>query len=271
MSRCIGLFCTALLLSSPFLGISAEGWYWEAGLRTGVGQRVPGRFDSNLNSFSSSFNPIVFSEVRQTGGRETATYEGFVRFMISPHSKVGMVLGRQDLAKLNLTEATSDLYQTRLTSEIYSYHFLGTYHYVIDLSRRWEWENGVGMGFTSADWDISGWSVGGEPNVSVFQQKGKLRGSGLAFRAETAINRRLGDSNFLQLGIAYHHIAIARFNGSYNGEESSFYIRQDGKVGIFDDTRVIDANISTSQYMRRLDLNSGSWSLYFSVIHRFLD
>jgi hypothetical protein len=244
---------------------------WEIGLRTGTGYRVPGRLDSNLNDFSSSFSPAVFSDVDLSGGRQTATYEGLARILLDANSKIGIIIGRQDLSKLVLTEVSSDFYLTKLQSEIFSYHVMGTYHFVTELSRNWEWENGIGMGFTSADWQIRGYSIGDANNPSYFQQRGNLRGSGLAFRAETSINRRLGDNNYLQIGIGYHHIAISNFSGNYNGESSSIYLSTNGKVGVFDNTRVFDVNVSTSQYLRQLDMNSGSWNLYFSVMHRFLD
>ncbi len=244
---------------------------WEIGLRHGVGMRVPGRFDSNLNNFSSSFNPTVISDINLSGGRQTATYEGLARILLDSNSKIGLIVGRQDLSNLLLTEVSSDASLTRLQSQIFSYHLLFTYHFVTELSRHWEWENGLGMGFTSADWQIRGFSIGGLDRTALFQQIGNLRGSGLAFRAETNINRKLGDNNILQIGLGYHHIAIASFSGNYNGEASSVYLSTDGRVGVFDNTRVFDANLSTSQFLRRLDLNSGSWNLYFSVMHRFLD
>lgn len=271
MSRCIG-FVSLLLFHLCFtISLLAETSAWEVGLRTGVGRRVPGRFDGNLNSFSSTFNPLIFSDLNLNGGKQTNTYEAFIRFFLDPRNKVGAIIGRQDLSNLYLTETTSDSYYTSLKSEIFSYHVLVTYHYVTEISRNWEWENGGGFGFASADWQINGYNVGADSVNTLSMQKGNLRGSGLAFRLETAVNRRLGDSHFLQIGLGYHLTSIAKFSGPYNGEESSFYIQQDGKVGVFDDTRVVDVSVGTNQSLRRLDMNSGSWNLYFSVMHRFLD
>ncbi len=271
MSRCIVsyfllVFLVTLAKESPLIANP-----WELGLRTGVGYRVPGRLDSNLQNFSSSFNPFVISDVNLSGGSQTATYEGLARYFLDPQSKIGINIGRQDLSKFLLTEVSSDAYLTNLQSEIFSYHLILTYHFVTELSRNWEWENGIGMGFTSADWQIRGYSLGGTNGASFFQQRGNLRGNGLVYRAETAINRRLGDNNYFQIGIGYHHLAISNFSGNYNGETSSIYLSSTGRVGVFDDSRVFDVNVSTSQFLRQLDMNTGSWNLYFSVMHRFLD
>ncbi|MDZ4727389.1 MAG: hypothetical protein SH817_14620 [Leptospira sp.] len=263
------LVCYYLL---TFIGDGFFASPWEAGLRYGQGFRVPGRFDSDLRGFSTSFNPLVFSDVELNGGNTTSTYEGLARYFLDSNSKIGIIIGRQDLSKLALTEVSSDFYLTKLQNEIYSYHVFGTYHFVTNLSRGWEWENGLGMGFVSADWQIRGYSGGGESNnQSFFQQRGNLRGNGLGYRAESNINKMLGDNNVFQIGVGYHHIAIASFSGNYNGETSSFYLGSGGKVGVFDDSKVFDANVSTSQFLRKLDMNSGSWNLYFSVMHRFLD
>ncbi|TGL63028.1 hypothetical protein EHQ58_01810 [Leptospira ognonensis] len=271
MSRRIVLYFLPVFLATSGITSALQATPWEIGLRSGLGYRVPGRFDSNLSNFSSSFSPAVLSDVTLSGGDQTATYEGLVRVLLDPNSKIGIAIGRQDLSKLALTEISSDSYLTKLQSDIFSYHLIGTYHFVTELSRNWEWENGLGMGFTSADWQIRGFSVGGTDSLSFFQQRGNLRGNGLVYRAESSINRRLGDNNYFQIGLGYHHIAISNFSGNYNGETSSVYLSTNGKVGVFDDSRVFDVNVSTSQFLRQLDMNAGSWNLYFSVMHRFLD
>jgi hypothetical protein len=272
MSRCIGCLFLLLISLFPVANVFADATGYELGFRTGVGSRVPGRFDSDLNQFSSTFSPLVYSNLNISGGKQIQTYDLFIRWMLDSRSRVGFTIGRNDWENLKLTEVTSDFYYTRLNSEIYSYHFLGMYHFNFPLSRHFEWETGLGMGFASADWRIRGYSIGElPPNTQFFRQVGILRGSGLTFRGETAINRRLVDSTFFQFGIAYQHIAIDKFSGNYNGEVSSFYIRNDGRVGVFDDTRILDANVSSAQSFRRLDMNTGAWTLYFSVFQRFLD
>ncbi|TGK78924.1 hypothetical protein EHQ24_15345 [Leptospira noumeaensis] len=274
MSRCIVIlpFLVFMISSAYSLSLSAEPSGIEVGMRYGAGERVPGRFDGDLKQFSSTFNPLIFSSVSLNGGKSTDLYEGFVRFLLDSRSRVGFVVGRNDWQMLQLTEVTSDLYYTKLRSEIYSYHVLGMYYFNMPIFRNWEWENGLGVGFTSADWNLWGYSIGeAAPNTRYYNQRGRLRGSGLAYRVETAINRRLYEDTFFQIGLGYHHVAIDKFSGNYNGELSSFYIRADGKVGVIDDTRIIDATVSTAQTFRRLDMNSGSWVLYFSVFQRFLD
>ncbi|PJZ79677.1 LIC_11366 family protein [Leptospira meyeri] len=274
MSRCIVILSLLVfMISSLTLGnLAAEPSGIEVGMRYGTGERIPGRFDGDLKQFSSTFNPLVFSDVSLSGGKSTNLYEGFVRFLLDSRSRVGFVIGRNDWQMLHLTEVTSDLYYTKLRSEIYSYHVLGMYYFSMPIFRNWEWENGLGIGFTSADWNIRGYSIGElPPDTQYFNQKGRLRGSGLAYRAETAINHRLYENTFFQIGLGYHHVAIDKFSGNYNGETSSFYIRADGKVGVIDDTRILDATVSTAQTFRRLDMNTGSWVLYFSVFQRFLD
>ncbi|WP_108977112.1 LIC_11366 family protein [Leptospira ryugenii] len=263
------IYCYALGLLLPFTSIDANPW--ELGFRYGQGFRVPGRFDSNLNGFSSSFDPTVLSDVTVSGGKGTATYEALLRYSIDSESKISFVLGRQDLSTLTINELTTDRFATQLKNDIFSYHLLVMYHFVYRLPRGMEWENGLGLGFVSADWQIRGYSGGGNSSTSLFNQRGNLRGSGLGYRLETAINLPLVDNNYFQIGIGYHHIAIPNFSGNYNGETSSFYLGSEGRVGVFDNTRVLDANVSTDQFLRRLDLSSGSWNLYFSVLHRFLD
>ncbi|XDD41993.1 hypothetical protein AB3N58_11875 [Leptospira sp. WS60.C2] len=273
MSRCIVtlsllVFCISFL---PNQKLFAEASGMEAGMRFGAGERVPGRFDGDLKQFASTFNPLIFSDVNLRGGKTSYLYEGFVRFLLDSRNRIGFFVGRNDWEILQLTEVTSDLYYTKLNSEIYSYHVLGMYHFSMPIWKNWEWENGLGMGFTSADWNIRGYSIGEPlPDTQYFNQRGRLRGSGLVYRAETAINHRLYENTFFQIGLGYHHIAIDKFSGNYNGETSSFYIRADGRVGVIDDTRILDATVSTAQSFRRLDMNSGAWMIYFSAYQRFL-
>lgn len=274
MSRCI-VILSILVFPIWFLRgpeVYAESSGLEYGFRYGMGERVPGRFDGDLKQFTSTFNPLIYSDVSLSGGRNTNLYEAFFRVLLDSRSRVGFVVGRNDWQFLQLTEVTSDFYYTKLQSEIYSYHVMAMYHYVLPLYKNWEWENGIGMGFTSADWNIRGYSIGElPPDTQYFNQRGRLRGSGLGYRAETAINHRLYERTFFQIGLGYHHVAIDRFSGNYNGETSSFYIGTNGRVGVIDDTRIIDATVSTAQSFRRLDMNSGAWILYFSVFQRFLD
>lgn len=281
MSRCI-VFLSVCLSFGILLDLRAEPSSYsrnygektnfEVGLRTGLGERVPGRFDGDLQQFSSSFSPLVFSDISLTGGRQTSLFEAFFRVSLDQHSKVGFIVGRNDWATFRLTEVTSDLYYTRLNFVIYSYHMLAMYYFTYPILRNWEWESGLGLGFSSADWQTNGYSVGGfDPDLRYFRQVGILRGSGLAFRGETAMNHRLYENTFFQIGVGYHHIAIDKFSGNYNGDASSFYVSSSGQVGVFDDTRIADIALSSAQSFRRLDMSSGSWILYFSVFQRFLD
>ncbi len=269
MSRCIVIIlCLAL---TPTVALFSEKSAYELGIRTGIGQRVPGRLDGNLNGFTSTFNALIPSEITLSSSNQTGTIEFFGKTNLGSGQKFGIILGRQDLAPIQLTEITGDLFFTTLKSDIYSYHALFAYYFVTPFARHWEWENGLGFGPTITDWVIRGSSGSFGTNRNFFPQEGDLRGVGLAMRGESSLTRQILEKTHLQLTLGYHFITVPQFSGNYNGEQSSIYIGESGRIGVLDETRVTDASFQTNQFLRRFDIATGTWNLYFSVVQRFLD
>jgi len=270
MSRGIAFILPCLLCLFPGI-LWGEGSGWELGMRLGVGARLPGRFDGNLTQFSSTFNPGVASSTNLESRNQSGNVDFFSRISIFPGSKMGLSLGRQDLSPIQLTEYTSDAFYTNLNSTIFSYHALVTYHFHGSLTRNWEWETGLAMGPTVADWLIRGVSGSFGSSRNFFPQEGDLRGVGLAMRGEASLVRKIQDPVYFSFGLQYHFLTVPQFSGRYNGEISSFYISESGRVGVLDETRVSDASFQTNQFLRRLDLNTGTLGLIFSVSVRILD
>lgn len=267
VSRCI----VWLFFLAGIGSLRGESSHWDIALRLGPGQRVPGRLDGNLSQFSSTFNPQVpgVTQIESQG----LGFLGEVAIFrtLDGNSKIGVMVGRVDQAPIRLTQFTGDLYAVQLKNDIFSYHVIPTYQWFGKLSKKWEWQTGLGIGATVTDWIWKGVGLDFGAVRNFNPQTGDLRGIGLAMRLEGMVQRQVSESVFLGVGLHYHFVSVPQFTGNANGATGSLYISDTGRVGILDNTRVTDASFQTNQFLRRLDLNSGSWNLTFSVTQRFLD
>lgn len=238
----------------------------EFGLRAGPGFRSKDRFENNLENFTSTYQPGIFSKTKTDGFRNLDFLEGMVRMGFSDNQRFGFVFGSLNYNRANLTEVTSDGYLTRLNFDIRTDYLLLTYYFLWDLSKNWGLEAGLGFGGNETRWASSGTSAS---QSEYFPQSGKLRGSGISARLEASVNYRVNDYLFLQFGWMIGNHTVPSFSGSWNGKAATFYIREDGKTTPLTESRATDSIVLTNQFTRALDMNATYTGIYFSAILRF--
>jgi hypothetical protein len=245
---------------------SEEDSIIEFGLRAGPGFRSKDRFENNLENFTSTFQPGIFSKTKTDGFRNLDFIEGMVRMGFSDNQRFGFVFGSLNYSRANLTEVTSDGYLTRLNFDISTDYLLLSYYYLWNLSKNWGLEAGLGFGGNETRWASSGFT---SSQLEYIPQSGKLRGTGISLRLEGSINYRVNDQLFLQLGWMIGNHTVPSFSGSWNGKAASFYIREDGKTTPLTESRATDSIVLTNQFTRALDMNATYTGIYFSAILRF--
>lgn len=238
----------------------------EIGLRAGIGYRAKDRFERDLENFTSTFQPGVYSRSEVTGFRNLNMGELLLRIGFDGNQRFGFTVGNVDYSRATLTEVTSDGYYTRLSFDINTTYLLFTYHYLWELNKQWAWEAGLGIGANETLWYSGGTSYS---SIESFQQRGRLSGNGLSYRLESSLNFRPNDLLVLQFGVLWGLHSVPSFNGSWNGASSTFTIREDGRTTPLSESRVTDSIILTNQFARSLDMSSSYASLYFSTMIRF--
>ncbi|WCL50399.1 hypothetical protein [Leptospira sp. GIMC2001] len=238
----------------------------EVGFRAGLGFRAKDRFENNLESFTSTFQPGVYSRSQVDGFRTMTTGELLLRTGIGDNQRFGIALGTLQYDKSSLTELTSDGFYTRLNFNLYTNYLIFTYHYLWDFHKNWGIEGGMGFGANETWWRSDGYAISAS---EYFPQKGTLRGNGISFRAEASLNYRVSELFLIQFGILVGVNQVASFSGSWNGSAATFYIREDGRTTPLSQSRAVDSIVLTNQFARSLDMNTSYTSLYFSGMLRF--
>lgn len=265
-SLCESLRAQVLIHSVDIMPTDSEPTILEFGIRGGIGFRSKDRFERNLEGFSSTFQPGIISRTRAEGFRNLDLGDLFFRVGFSRNQRLGLVLGTGQFQKSNLTEITSDGFLTRLDFGINTNFLLFTYHYLWDIQKRWGVEAGLGFGGNETLWTASGFSGSSR---EYFPQEGRLRGSGISFRADSSIYFRPNDTVVFQVGLQYTHHSVPSFSGSWNGAQATFYIREDGRTTPLTESRVADTILLTNQFTRALDMNAGYLGIHFSTLLRF--
>lgn len=238
----------------------------EVGVRAGIGFRAKDRFESDLENFTSTFQPGVFSRSNVTGFRNLNMGEVLLRMGIDNNQRFGFTAGNVDYSRATLTEVTNDGFYTRLSFDINTTYLLFTYHYLWQLNKQWSLEAGLGLGANETLWNSGGTTYSIRES---FEQRGRLSGNGISYRMESSFNFRPNDLIVLQIGILWGLHTVPSFNGSWNGASSTFTIREDGRTTPLSESRVTDTIILTNQFARSLDMSSSYSSLYFSTMLRF--
>lgn len=238
---------------------------WEFGARFGFGMRGPNRFDQNLNGFSSNLNPLVASQTKQENTRGSIQGEFLARTRLSENFKVGMIAGYRYYDPFHLTNLTSEPFYTNLNFQMESFYILGMVWQEGRLNRYFRWETGLGLGITRALWVTDGYATNGK---EYYQQNGNMRGSGLEFRLEGSLIHPINERVSLSFGTYLAWINITSFDGSFNGDTASFYVRQDGRLSPLTESANQDNILLSNQYSRKLDMQSAYGGLFFGVNYK---
>ncbi|MCC5813885.1 MAG: hypothetical protein JJT78_03955 [Leptospira sp.] len=256
-----------ILLDSERLGYqTADASIWEIGIKGGPGYRSKDRFENNLQNFTSTFQPGIFSNTNTFGFRDVGFSEFVFRLAFAENQRFGFSVGNLNFHKAGLQEFTSDGYITRLDFDISTVYVIFTYHYIWNLNKKWSIEAGMGFGGNQTSWGAGGYSTNG---IEYFPQKGSLRGNGISLRMESGVNYRINENFTLQMGLMWGLHSVPSFSGTWNGNIATFYIREDGKTTPLTESRATDAIILTNQFTRALDMNASHAGLYFSALLRF--
>ncbi|XDD48999.1 hypothetical protein AB3N59_11200 [Leptospira sp. WS92.C1] len=244
---------------------SPEDLYWEIGLRAGIGSKGEDRFNSNLRSFTDTYDPRIASKTKLNPPRSIAQGEFFLRRKISSESQVGFIGGYREWQRFGLKQISSEPFYTELNFRISNPYFLLMYWYDWNY-KHWTLQAGMGIGMSQVFWDTKGYATSGR---EYYQQEGSLTGTGIEFRLESSVSRKITDSTSLQLGLALSWVNVPSLNGSFNGETASFYIREDGKVTPLTESTNQNAILITQQFSRKLEFQALTTTLFFGVSQKF--
>nr|WP_246048677.1 hypothetical protein [Leptospira sarikeiensis] len=239
---------------------------WEFGARFGFGMRGPNRFDQNLNGFSSNLDPRVASQTKQENTRGSFQGEFLARTRLSEGFKIGMIGGYRYYDPFSLRNITSEPFVTQLNFQMESFYLLGMVWQEGRFNRYFRWEAGLGLGVTRALWVTKGYATDGK---EYYEQNGNLKGSGLEFRLEGSLIHPINERVSLSFGTYLSWVNITSFDGSFNGDTASFYVRQDGRVSPLTESANQDNILLSNQYSRKLDMQSAYGGLFFGVNYKF--
>jgi len=263
-----GILCIlAIFVSLPIFGeeMEFEKSDFEFGIRYGFGYKNRERFDENLKNFRSFDAPNIYTHLSISGFQNLSNGELIFRRRWSQNAKFGFAYGFNQYEKFQMTEVASDGYLTRLNFHISTNYFVATYHTEWNF-RRFFLEGGLGIGVNQTSWKTTGYAV----SSSEYQnQKGYLSGSGIQYKIEGSVNKKITDTLIFQLGVAMNFSSVPSFSGSLNGNSNSFFITRDGKVNSINQSDYSDNYLWYNTATRRLDFFVGSSVLYFSCIGRF--
>ncbi len=238
---------------------------WEIGGRFGWGIRGPNRFDQNLNGFTSTLDATIPSSTTQQNSRMMTQGEMLLRTKFSENFKVGFIGGFRYYDNFHLTNVTTEPFYTRMDFGMESLYLLAMVWQEGRFNRYLNWEAGLGLGYTRALWVTKGYATDGK---DYYPQTGDLKGSGMEFRLEGSLNAPVSDRVTLSFGTYLAWINIASFDGSFNGDSASLYIRQDGRVTPLTESANQDNILLSNQYSRKLDMQSAYGGLFFGVNYK---
>ncbi|MCB1156093.1 MAG: hypothetical protein H7A25_02355 [Leptospiraceae bacterium] len=166
---------------------------------------------------------------------------------------------------LKLKEYNSDPYFIYLKNNLRTEYLFLSFYYNWYF-RRFYLEAGAGLGVNQSYWNVNGFSI---TKFGLSKEEGFFSGSGLSYRLETSLNRKLLDSIILQLGIGIDFHTVPSFRGTLNEDPGSIYIRSDGSLSQMTENETLsNLNLYNSQVLREIDMASSNILVFFSVIHK---
>lgn len=240
----------------------------EVGAKIGPGYKGNDKFDNEFQNYQYNILPGVYSTTTYRPPRNLFLSEIFFKKQMSPNHKIGFALGYVNFDPFSLKAIDTLGEITTLNMNLSSVYFLVTYHYEHHLkrSRNTSIEGGFGMGAGQALLLVSGNSITPYGYTPI---NGSLAGSGLQFKLEGSVNRRVSDILSLQLGLMLSMTAIASFNGSIDESGSSFYVTGNGSITSFTPDQFANYAYTNKNFSRTLDMKIAYTVLYFSAVMLF--
>ncbi|EJP03169.1 hypothetical protein J9305_10720 [Leptospira interrogans] len=238
---------------------------WELGLRAGIGYKGEDRLNSFLRGFTNTYDPGVASKTELDPPKQTTQVELFIRKRIASESQIGFIGGYREWQKFGLKQFSSEPFYTDLKFKISNPYALLMYWHEWNY-KRWIFQGGLGAGMSQVYWDSEGYATSGK---ETFRQEGSLSGTGIEFRLEGAVSRRITESASIQLGIAFSWINIPSLSGTFNGESASFYLRENGNITPLTESDNQTSMLVTNQFSRKLEFQVLTTTLFFGIAQKF--
>ncbi len=252
--------------SKPALELpSLEEHYWELGLRAGIGYKGEDRLNSFLRGFTDTYDPRIASKTVLDPPNRISQGELFLRKKISSESWAGLIGGYREWQKFGLKQFSSEPFYTDLSFKLSNPYFLLMYWHEWNY-KRWIFQSGLGIGMSQVYWDSKGYATSVK---ETFRQEGSLSGTGIEFRLEGAVSRKITESTSLQLGVALSWINIPSLSGTFNGESASFYLNENGNVTLLTESANQAAMLATRQFSRKLEFQVLTTTLFLGVSQKF--
>ncbi|ANH00181.2 Uncharacterized protein LB4E_0713 [Leptospira borgpetersenii str. 4E] len=244
---------------------SLEEHYWELGLRAGIGYKGEDRLNSFLRGFTDTYDPRIASKTVLDPPNRIAQGELFLRKKISSESWAGLIGGYREWQKFGLKQFSSEPFYTDLSFKLSNPYFLLMYWYEWNY-KRWIFQSGLGIGMSQVYWDSKGYATSVK---ETFRHEGSLTGTGIEFRLEGVVSRKITESTNLQLGVAFSWINIPSLSGTFNGESASFYLSENGNVTLLTESTNQTAMLATRQFSRKLEFQVLTTILFLGVSQKF--
>ncbi len=247
---------------------------FELGIRYGLGYHAEDRFESQLKNYKSESSPYIINYTSLSPFRNTSNSEFLARIRLYENSKAGFVYGNTQFNRFYLSEVTS-LYAPNVNTSVYTatrlnfnikveYFFLMYTHEF--KFKKFFVEAGMGMGINTVSWKTDGNAVS---RYEYTPQTGFMVGNGLGYKLELSLNKKLNDYLVFQFGGFYNYYTIPSFNGTFNDDSGSFYLRSDGTIAPLSTSEFRDSIIDTNYASRQLDMRAGNAVLFASILFRF--
>lgn len=243
---------------------------FELGIRYGLGHKPADQFESQLKNYKSESSPYVYSFTSLSPFQNTANTEFLARLRLYENSKVGFTYGNTQFNRFHLSEITTiyapNVYTaTRLNFNLKVEYFFLMYYHEFKFNNFYV-EGGMGMGINTISWKTNGYSAS---QYEYTPQTGFMVGNGLGYKLETSFNKKLSDNFVLQLGGFYNYYTVPSFNGTFNDDSGSFYLRSDGSVAPLSSSEFRDSIVDTNFASRQLDMRAGNIVFFVSGLFKF--
>jgi hypothetical protein len=224
------------------------------------------RFDSSLAQFSADVYPgtINSTDLNRMKGGESFEIGYNQR---TGDQRFGIKFSHWEGDPFGLQNYSSGPFYTNLQFGIRSNSLRFQYEKIFMKTESWDIHYGAGAGLVSTEWTAAGIGIGSQ----FIPQDGRLVGTGLALRLETGGVHRITNRTSIGVGVFWDQHMTASFSGTWNGDISNFYLREDGRITPIADSQVRDTILYTEQFTRKLDVSLGLTGIYFSVRQRIFD
>jgi hypothetical protein len=243
---------------------------FELGIRYGLGYHAEDRFESQLKNYKSESSPYIINYTSLSPIRNTTNSEFLARIRLYENGKAGFVYGNTKFNQFHLSEVTS-LYAPNLYTATRFNFTLSVEYFFLMYTHEFKFksffvEGGMGLGINTVTWKTNGSAIS---RFEYTPQTGFMVGNGLGYKLELSLNKKVMDHVVLQFGGFYNYYTVPSFNGTFNDDSGSFYLRSDGTIAPLSTSEFRDSIIDTNYASRQLDMRMGNAVLFTSFILRF--